>query len=208
MERKLLIPARLDVLAAGNGRIGKLMASEYAFPLRAAYAEMDVSVLYTSRIHGVGHIERTVLLGAMIAHAQALSEEMTRMLLLCCSYHDVGRHNDFRDDLHGENSARKMAQPPLSAKFAAFDRGDFAAMCAAVTTHSISDRLMEETARRCAVPDGRRETYFLLARCLKDADNLDRVRLGDLDTRHLRHPESVAMADDAQWLFDEYRKME
>ena len=37
---------------------------------------------------------------------------------------------------------------------------------------------------------------------LKDADGLDRVRLGDLDPRYLRHPESKGMVDFAQTLFD------
>ena len=37
---------------------------------------------------------------------------------------------------------------------------------------------------------------------LKDADGLDRVRLGDLDPRYLRHPESKGMVPFAQALFD------
>jgi hypothetical protein len=36
---------------------------------------------------------------------------------------------------------------------------------------------------------------------LKDADGLDRVRLGDLDTSYLRHPEAREMADFAERLY-------
>lgn len=206
MENKLRIPAHLEAMAAGNERIGKLVGTVYGRLLTQAYAELDTEMLYRSPIHGIGHIERTMLLGALIAQAQALPENETRMLLLCCSYHDVGRCDDFKDDGHGANSAHKIRNTPLREKFAAFDSTDFTVMQAAVTTHSVSDRYMERTAEWYFVGAEKRELYFRLARCLKDADNLDRVRLGDLQTSHLRHPESVAMAQDAQWFYDEYNK--
>jgi hypothetical protein len=37
---------------------------------------------------------------------------------------------------------------------------------------------------------------------LKDADGLDRVRLGDLDPRYLRNPEALGMVGFAERLFD------
>ena len=39
-------------------------------------------------------------------------------------------------------------------------------------------------------------------RLVKDADGLDRVRLGDLDPRYLRHPEARVMVPFAQELFE------
>ena len=45
--------------------------------------------------------------------------------------------------------------------------------------------------------------HWPLVALLKDADGLDRVRLGDLDIRYLRHPQSVAMVPFAQRLFEE-----
>lgn len=48
----------------------------------------------------------------------------------------------------------------------------------------------------------REHPHWPLIALLKDADGLDRVRLGDLDPRYLRHPESKGMVAFAQALFD------
>jgi len=45
--------------------------------------------------------------------------------------------------------------------------------------------------------------YWRLTSLLKDADGLDRVRLGDLDGRYLRNREARTMVAFAQALFDE-----
>ena len=44
--------------------------------------------------------------------------------------------------------------------------------------------------------------HWRLIALLKDADGLDRVRLGDLDPKYLRLPESKKMIGFAQQLFD------
>jgi hypothetical protein len=44
--------------------------------------------------------------------------------------------------------------------------------------------------------------HWPLIALLKDADGLDRVRLGDLDVRYLRHPVARPMVAFAQALFD------
>ena len=49
----------------------------------------------------------------------------------------------------------------------------------------------------------RENEYWRLTWLLKDADGLDRVRLGDLDPRRLRFPESPGMVRFAQRLHDE-----
>ena len=203
---ELIIPRRIDAWAEKNERINALIRSEYGVLLKAAYSELDTGALYMSHIHGIGHIERTMLLGAMIAQAQGLCAHETQMLLLCCSYHDVGRHNDRLDDEHGAASASLIEKRRLRGKFAAFGCDDFTVMRSAIASHSLPDRRMAETAARYGVADAQRDRFFRIARALKDADNLDRVRLGDLDVSHLRHPESIVMASDAQWIFDEYRE--
>ena len=49
----------------------------------------------------------------------------------------------------------------------------------------------------------RSHPHWRLASLLKDADGLDRVRLGDLDPRYLRHEESKTMVPFAERLFVE-----
>ena len=200
------IPKVLDAWANENARIEKLINSEHGRLLREAYIALDVSVLYQSRIHGNGHIERTMLLGAMIAQALELSAHESRMLLLCCSYHDIGRHNDFRDNDHGNIAAKKLMSHDMKPKFRGYSAEDFKIMQAAITLHSISDKEIDNVARRYGLEASSMPRYYRIAKCLKDSDNLDRVRLGDLDTKHLRHQESIDMVSDAQWIFDKYKE--
>ena len=207
MKNALIINGRLDAWAGKNARIEMLMKSEYGKLLREAYDALDVSVLYQSRIHGNGHIERIMLLGAMIAQALELSAHESRMLLLCCSYHDIGRYNDFRDDAHGNIAAKKLMSPEMRQKFRGYSAEDFKIMQAAITLHSISDTEIDNVAQRYGLEGACMPRYYRVANCLKDADNLDRVRLGDLDTKHLRHQESIDMVADAQWIFDEYKSI-
>lgn len=207
-DSELIVPVKLEAWAEKNARLARLCGTYYGEYLNAAFSELETGILYKSGIHGQGHIERTMLLGAMIAQAQSLSEYETRMVLFACSYHDVGRSHDRRDDTHGEASAEMMLQSPLRERIAQFDSADREIIRAAVTTHSISDTRMDEIAQRYALTGEAYSRYRRVARCLKDADNLDRVRLGDLDVRHLRHEESVRMESDANYILQEYYKAE
>jgi hypothetical protein len=67
---------------------------------------------------------------------------------------------------------------------------DFPAIQAAVTADSAPKDVMRD-----------HERWPLIA-LLKDADGLDRVRLGDLDPRYLRHDEAHDQVDFAHALFD------
>ena len=204
MKNGLIIIDMLDGWALDNKRIGELMASKYGEMLREAYRELDVSVLYRSHVHGKGHIERTMLLGALIAKALELSEHESRMLLLCCSYHDIGRTNDYRDDNHGQAAARKFKDKNMLPKFNAYSADDFEIMRAAVALHSRSDKELTGVAEEYGIKDDSFVLFERIAKCLKDADNLDRVRIHDLDPKRLRHAESAAMVNDAQWILDSY----
>jgi len=67
---------------------------------------------------------------------------------------------------------------------------DYPAIEAAVTAHSAPKEV------------SRANQHWPLIALLKDADGLDRVRLGDLDPRYLRNAEAKAMVPFAQTLFD------
>lgn len=206
MRNELIVMGKLDAWVKENARIEKLMKSEYGELLLRAYNALDTSVLYQSRIHGCGHIERTMLLGAFISQALELSAHECRMLLLCCSYHDIGRSNDFRDNEHGNVAAKKLMSSDMKRKFRGYSAEDFKIMQAAITLHSMSDKEIDKVAHRYGLEPRSMDRYYRVAKCLKDSDNLDRVRLHDLDTKHLRHTESVDMVSDAQWIYDAYRR--
>jgi hypothetical protein len=162
----------------------------------SALERLNTDALYTSQVHGLGHIERTLLHGAFCAMAEGLQPEDTALLLDACSYHDVGRINDWYDEEHGHRSAERLAE--LTGRTGQ----ELIMLQAAVDAHSRKDDVLEETLRSYSPQDYSRT--LLLAQLLKDADGLDRVRIHDLKTSFLRRAASVKRADFALYLFGRY----
>lgn len=166
-----------------------------------AYGRLRTEYLYRSGIHGWSHVERVMLLAAIIAMEQGFTERETKLLLIACSYHDIGRINDDKDDWHGKRSADKLpAIPGLE-----ISKEELRCLQAAIATHSRKDAFIDSFMREYEVPDENAELCRLLCRALKDADNLDRVRLGDLDVKRLRFPESRALKKTAEAIYDTAR---
>lgn len=161
-----------------------------------ALTNLKRDALYTSLVHGEGHIERTLLHGAFCAMAEGLDCENTALLLEACSYHDVGRENDWYDTEHGHRSAQRLAE--LTGRTAQ----ELLMLQAAVDAHSKPDKELEKTLRSYETEDYLRT--FQLAQLLKDADGLDRVRIHDLKTEFLRREASVQRADFALYLYSKY----
>lgn len=199
MCNELKIPTKIKAWGEKEPRIARLLASDYGDALMKAYEELDLSILYTSETHGVGHIERTMLYGAMIAQDRGFDEEWTRLLLMCCSYHDIGRHNDKYDLEHGRLSAEKIGASCLKELFS-----KPALAQAAIHAHAVPDSEMEGIRNIYGEVD--RDEYILLTSCLKDADNLDRVRIYDLDTGFLRYEETRKMEAMAYRLIEDYNR--
>lgn len=198
MEQKSLA---LELLRGGGwgqheALVEAFLPTRYGELLTEAMEKLKWEALYLSHVHGFGHIERTMIHGAMCAWAEQLPEADTRLLLLMCSYHDTGRNSDFLDGAHGARSAKKLASlTGLSGE-------DLKEAMAGIEAHSVNDRLMDEILEKYA-PENRTRAR-LLAELLKDADGLDRVRIHDLNVKFLRRPGSGARAGFAQALFDRY----
>lgn len=159
--------------------------------------ELKQDELFVSHMHGLGHIERTILQGGFCAMDQNLSEADTRLLLAACSYHDVGRINDWVDDLHGHRSAQELARlTPYCGEELLLIQG-------AVDAHSRRDVVLEETIDGYGAAD--RPRAIRLAKLLKDADGLDRARLGDLDPRYLRFDTSRSRVALAERVYADYQ---
>lgn len=159
---------------------------------------LNRAALFESHIHGHGHIERTLCHGAFCAMAEELSPEDTRLLLLACSYHDVGRKNDTLDDLHGWRSAQQI--PALTG----LEGEELKLVQAAVDAHSRSDNALAATLRGYHLADFDRGLE--IATLLKDADGLDRVRIWDLDPAFLRREASKGRAGFAKELYLRYQR--
>lgn len=157
--------------------------------------QLDHSVLFVSKMHGLGHIERTILQGDFCAMEEGLDRSDTALLLLACSYHDVGRQDDWVDDLHGWRSAQRIGA--ITGRTGE----DLKLLQGAVDAHSRKEAVLRETVAGYHPADLNRAVR--LAQLLKDADGLDRVRLGDLDPSYLRRETSRSRAGLA---FEVYRR--
>lgn len=157
--------------------------------------QLDHSVLFVSKMHGLGHIERTILQGGFCAMEEGLDRSDTALLLLACSYHDVGRQDDWVDDLHGWRSAQRIGA--ITGRTGE----DLKLLQGAVDAHSRKEAVLRETVAGYHPADLNRAVR--LAQLLKDADGLDRVRLGDLDPSYLRRETSHSRAGLA---FEVYRR--
>lgn len=159
--------------------------------------ELKTECLYKSHIHGIAHIERVLLFGGLIAMENGCDEADTVLLLTACSYHDIGRIDDSKDDEHGSRSSSMLSDvimlPPE----------DMRIVQAAIHAHSPNDEHMAQIIASYGVNDSDRAFY--IAKMLKDADALDRVRVDDLNIEYLRFDASKKYKDFAQSLYDYYK---
>ena len=176
--------------------ISELKSWKYWDMFYETLKDLKREVLFVSPVHGVGHIERTMLHGAMAAMDNGLSRHETQLLLTVCAYHDTGRLSDWLDDAHGKNSAYKLHS------ITGAEGDDLNMMMAAMEAHSRNDKDMDGILSGYDVRDMKKCRE--LALYLKDCDGLDRVRLSDLDERFLRHSAAVKRVGFAKYLFEIY----
>jgi hypothetical protein len=146
---------------------------------------------HSSWLHGVGHTYRVMALTYVIGND--LCREKERDLAYCAAYiHDLARLHDGVCREHGPRSA-EMKLPLFREFFLSHGlaEDDIAAIKTAIYQHSLLEELDKE------------HPHYMVTAILKDADALDRIRLGpfDLNPEYLRFPESKALIKPAQRLF-------
>jgi HD superfamily phosphodiesterase len=149
-------------------------------------------------IHGVGHTLRVLVHAVEIADAVGVSGWEMEALRVAALWHDIGRTDDGADYYHGAKSAGKVVGLGLHR---GLDPDVVHAALYAVTHHSGSEEHGLRAGHRMPDPDSAIRVF----RILKDADGLDRVRLGDLDTSYLRLPQSPSRLLRAEELLREIR---
>jgi uncharacterized protein len=123
--------------------------------------------------HGIGHITRVLVWAAQIA--DRLEAPLRRAeLLWAAGLHDIKRWDDWIDRGHGDRAADWVLTtfPQVRPDDAA--RLDLPLIATLCRNHEQHDDLI---AKQDWSPE---------LRVLKDADGLDRVRIGDLDVSRLR----------------------
>jgi hypothetical protein len=147
---------------------------------------------HRSTLHGQAHVSR-VMVHAMRLVAATGQHALGAQLWASVFLHDLARTHDGVCYRHGRDAAKRLRDEPVLQQRlaeAGLVTADYPAIEAAVTAHSAPKEV------------SRAHPHWPLIALLKDADGLDRVRLGDLDPRYLRNTEATAMVPFAQALFD------
>lgn len=148
-------------------------------------------------IHTKSHCERVLFLALKLATARKVGSRALEALAHAAIFHDTRRKDNFLDQGHGDRAAvyyrafcslREITFHPEA--------------CAAIKFHDRDDALGEAYIRDCA--PSRTDEWLEVYRDLKDADALDRFRLGPwaLDASFLRTAEARAMVPFAQKLVE------
>ena len=143
-------------------------------------------LLHDGALHGPAHMMRVFILQELIcdrlvSQGIAVNRQATRW---AASVHDIGRVDDGLDLEHGRRSAQWM-------------------------TKNVPVGMSPETADTATYivhwhvpPDSEAPVMTTELKVMKDADGLDRVRLGDLNESYLRTDAAKSMVDIAQKLCD------
>ena len=134
-------------------------------------------------VHGLRHIKRVLLLSLIMSYLDKLSAEDRQILIYASLYHDIGREHDWEDTEHGWKSVLKRRKLKLSTK--RLNEEEVKIMEFLMKYHCIRDKEgLEAIQYEDAIQDKKRAINLL--KRFKDCDGLDRVRLGDFDSKYLR----------------------
>ncbi len=140
-------------------------------------------------IHGMHHVTRVLVWADQIAQWMMEQGDDVDVAVVrwAAIVHDVGRWNDGRDPEHGTRAAQ-WVEDKRGTLLSPLSDTQLQKLQYCCTWHVPRDELIPE------------KTNELI--CLKDADGLDRVRIGDLNPAYLRTEIARSHAGDAQTLLD------
>ncbi|HWP96857.1 MAG TPA: HD domain-containing protein [Syntrophomonadaceae bacterium] len=147
-------------------------------------------------IHGLAHTKDVLFLSLLLGDLLGRGLEDMDLLAQAALFHDIGRDNDNYDPQHGRESYRKTMQYSLlqlageNLKTARF----------IIENHCIDDQ--EALGHLPSYQISNQKRALQLFNIFKDADGLDRVRIMDLDIRHLRNQAALSLLLAARQLLD------
>lgn len=154
------------------------------------FSQIDRFDAYFDRpqsIHGVRHARRVLFHTLILCEMCSVGEQDKDLLVSAALFHDIGRDNDGLCFKHGKRSAEKMVALDLVPA----ERETTEILKYIVTYHCIGDSQAEADLH--LISPGSRDRTWRLFSVLKDADGLDRVRIGDLDINFMRNPEAIQL---------------
>lgn len=151
-------------------------------------------------IHGVNHIRRVLLLSLIMTYLEDLSEQDRLILSFASLYHDIGRTCDGVDDYHGLKSVNKMRELNLYLPLLTEDEKNILEFI--MVYHAMADKKgIERLTEIENIKD--KERALNLFKRFKDCDNLDRVRLRDLNEKYIRTSTGKSMHTVAIQIYNE-----
>lgn len=153
-------------------------------------------------LHAVGHTSRVLMLSLLLAHLERCQPADQELLTQAAIYHDIGRDSDGYDPGHGQASYARTQREMLT-RWA--DEGEGEIFRFIVENHDLSDSKAYQRVDRYALEDV--ERTLRVYQTFKDADGLDRVRLGDLNPDYLRTPSAHRLLLAAHQLYFEPHRL-
>ncbi|HFP9447599.1 TPA: hypothetical protein ACHOZW_004981 [Raoultella ornithinolytica] len=144
--------------------------------------------------HGPDHCARVLLLVLILGHRKQLSEEDMEVLCLAAVFHDSRRQDDYTDRGHGKRASEYYRDFCQKKNIRLNRLASFI-----MHFHDLEDAIgLSEIARM----HSGRERYLKLYQVFKDADALDRFRLGPdaLDVLMLRTSEASGLVHFSRYL--------
>jgi len=135
----------------------------------------------------VRHARRVLFHTLILCEMCSIGDQDKELLVTAALFHDIGRENDGLCFKHGKRSADKMVALDLVPA----EQETTEILKYIVTYHCISDSKAEADLH--VIPRNSRDRTWRLYSVLKDADGLDRVRIGDLDMSYMRNPEAIQL---------------
>lgn len=149
-------------------------------------------------IHGIMHTKRVLMILNMIFSLETLDILEKRILAYVGLYHDIGRINNFYDITHGKKSYDKLISEGLIDTID-LNKEDIEIMKYIIANHSIPDEEGKKNIIDYNIKDTKKA--LKLYEIFKDADGLDRVRIGDLNAEYLRREISKTLIPAVEELF-------
>ncbi len=155
---------------------------------------------FISDVHGAEHTKRVLLHMLILCHLMNIPKEEIDILCTAVTYHDVGRHCDGIDDDHGRAS-REIYEEDV--------KNPSPIIAFLIEYHSLPDEIGYKEIGENPILSDNKEMVTRLYKIFKDADGLDRVRLGlkDLDITYLRTEYSKHLTKIARIFLDENKRM-
>lgn len=155
----------------------------------------DDDFIFTSDIHGISHVFNVMYDVLLIGNE--LDDIKNTKIAFCAAYiHDLSRRNDGFCEIHGALSVKENCKKYKDVFLnTGLTEDDLSSIKTASTQHSLIKEL--DTNHK----------HYKATSILKDADALDRIRLGGLDPKYLRFKETHGLIKKAEDLyFNNYAK--